>query len=420
MLIKRFFTLFALFGFAKILGGIKEVVLGWKLGVGGILDQYIWTSTLFLSPVFLIYGFATILIPAIIGNSAKENKNEAIQTIKGGAAIVAATSFIVVLLAYYLLIKIKAIEHFNEKSAVPAEAFWMAGLTPIGVWIAYITGVMAHAGKRRISVMESIPSVVMIVVIINISRLSYENLVYATLFAYSMQLLAMIYFSGLSREFVRPKFNLARMYFDNKSTIYVVLASQVVFWIPGTVDILISPIFGEGYSAAINYSYKFIGILIGACAVSINRAVLPILYKTLSVGHSVNLGLNGLMAAFFSGGAISLLAYFGMGPILEPIMVRGLFTVDDLGSVMSLAHIGLMQVPFCVAAVYLLSININSHEANKVFAIGMTISVLSKFVVVMIAINRQSPEILMVSNVALYGSLSIIWSLSLQKRRVAG
>lgn len=417
MLIKRFFTLFVLFGFSKIIGGIKEIVLGWKLGVGEALDQYVWTTTFFLSPTFLIYGFATILIPAIIGN-AKIKRREVIQEIKGGATLVAAIFFIIVVLSFYLLIKFKAIESVNIKSVIPAEALWMAVLTPIGIWIAYITGVMAHAGKRRISMMEAIPSVVIIVIIINVAHPSYEILVYATLVAYLIQLLAMTYFSGLSEGGGRPKFNLKSIYLDNKSTVYVILASQLVFWIPGTLDILISPTFGEGFSSTINYSYKFIGILIGACAVSINRAVLPILYKSLDGGHGVNLGLDGLVAAFISGVMISILAYFGIGPVLEPIMVRGLFTIDNLYSVVSLAHIGLLQVPFCVAAVYLLSINLSSHGAYKIFAIGMVISVLCKFVLVIIALNAQSPEILMVSNVALYGSLSVIWSFSLRKHRL--
>lgn len=365
---------FALVG--KLAGAFKEMAVAWRFGVGATVDAYLFVQNLLNWPVAVWFSVLTVILIPLAGKLAAEQPGE-LRRFR--SELLAVTIALGVALAVVGLIALPPLLRSEWVGLPPTTRDLAVGLVPVLAWLVlpgllvglYSTWLMAGGGHLN-TLFEGIPALCILAAVLLAGGI--EALAWGTL-AGSLTQLAAAGMAAHSRESHGfPAFNItARSWAPFWQGFGVMMLGQAIMSVTMLVEQFFAARLGEGAISQLGYANRILALVLGVLATAATRATLPV-FANLRAGGVVNLRRFALQwAGWMALGAGAIVA---VGWVLAPwgvqlLFERGTFTSTDTGNVARLLRYGLLQTPFYLASLVLVSLHSSEGRYGLLLVSGV-------------------------------------------------
>lgn len=357
-------SLFVLVG--KFAGAAKEMALAWRYGVGATVDAYVMIVNLVNWPVAVWFSVLTVVLVPLV---ARMRNEDPAGLPRFGGELLGLTLAAGAVLALAVSVAGPAIltasgGGMSAESRHQADAMLapLSPLLPLGLLISVVSAWTMALGKHRNTLLEAVPSLVLLAVLLAPLGAIPEALVWGTLagtLAHAAWLALPLWRDG---SLGRPALALsspAWRYFWGG--IGIMVAGQALTSFTGIVDQFFAARLGTGSVAVLGYASRLITLLLGMGALAISRATLPV-FSELSAGKAAaagagvhRLALYWTWAMFALGIAAAVLAWLLAPWGVQLLFERGAFGPEDTRQVAGLLRQLALQVPFYFASLVLIA-----------------------------------------------------------------
>lgn len=351
---------FALLG--KVAGALKEMAVAWRFGVSAPVDAYLFVQNLMNWPVAVWFSVLTVVLIPLAGRLASERSQELPRF---RAELLAVTLGAGVLLVIAGMVGLPPLLRSDWVGLPPATRALAVHVVPImaltvlpGLMVGlYSTWLMAGGGHLN-TLFEGIPALGILVAVLLFGGI--EALVWGTLAGGLVQLAAVGLAAHRREAHGLPAFSLTSpTWAPFRQGFAVMMLGQAVMSVTALVEQFFAARLGEGAISQLGYANRIIALVLGVLATGATRATLPVFarLRASGAGHVRRVALQ--WAAWLALGAVVLAL---LGWLLAPwgvrlLFERGTFSRSDTLNVALLLRYGLLQMPFYVASLVLVSLH---------------------------------------------------------------
>ncbi len=376
---------FALLG--KAAGALKEVAVAWRFGVGAPVDAYLFVQNLVNWPIAVWFSVLTVILIPLSNKLAAEHPGE-LKRFR--AELLAVTIGAGILLTIIALVSLPPLLR-SAWLGLPAVTQELAvGLVPVLVLLLvpgflaglYATWLMAGGGHLN-TLFEGIPALCILGVVLLVGGI--EALAWATVVGGVTQLLALGWRVHSRESHGLPVFNFtARAWTPFWQGFGAMVLGQAIMGVTALVEQFFAARLSEGAISQLGYSNRILALVLGVLATSATRATLPVFARLRAAGSQDLRPFALQWAMWFGLGAIAIAA---LGWVLAPWGVklcfeRGTFTSTDTANVAMLLRYGLVQLPFYVASLVLVSLQATEGRYGLLLVsgiVGLTVKSAASF-----------------------------------------
>lgn len=365
---------FALLG--KVAGALKEMAVAWRFGVSAPVDAYLFVQNLTNWPVVVWFSVLTVVLIPLAGRLATEQPGE-LKRFR--AELLAITLAIGVVLVVLGLVGLPPLLR-SEWLGLPATTRDLAlRVVPVLSWLVlpgllvglYSTWLMAGGGHLN-TLFEGIPAICILAAVLLAGGI--EALAWGTLAGGVVQLAAVSAAAHRRESHGFPAFTLSsRSWAPFWQGFGVMMLGQAIMSITILVEQFFAARMGEGAISQLGYANRILALVLGVLATAATRATLPV-FARLRAGGVVDLRRFALQwAGWMAMGAAAVLA---LGWLLAPwgvrlLFERGTFTSTDTANVAGLLRFGLLQLPFYLSSLVLVSLHSSEGRYGLLLASGI-------------------------------------------------
>lgn len=369
-------TLFVMIG--KLAGAAKEMAVAYRYGVSVEVDAYSFIFSLVNLPIAIWFGvLSAVLVPL----AARIRQDEPAQLPPFRAELL---GFSIILgcvlggLGYFGLPPLMDSEWVSLPAATAGIAVDIASplavLVPLGIVSGLLSIWMLSTGRHLNTLLESVPALVILIVLLVITGADIETLVWATLGGYLFHLTCLALPLAGRREIEAPRFSFSSPKWKHFWQGFgIMLVGQSLISSTGVVDQLFAARLDPGSIASLSYAKRVLALLLGLGALAISRATLPVFSRGMAadgvqierIARHWAYGMFALGLLTFAAGWI--LAPWAIGLLFE----RGAFAASDTAAVAGIFRYGIMQVPFYFAAMALVSLLISQRRYKMLAMISV-------------------------------------------------
>jgi peptidoglycan biosynthesis protein MviN/MurJ (putative lipid II flippase) len=341
--------------FGRGIGAVKEMAFAWRFGVGPAIDAYAFLFAAVSYPLgLLLIVYTTAFIPLARKYSTAE-KSSFKSELFGISLLAALPVAFIAFFALNRLLHWSLIGLSVETVEFGSAVIWIIVLLVIpGVMNALFSSWILDRGRHGNTLLESIPSLCILITVFLFPADSIMPLAIATLIGFTLQSLllgGLVWRSGDALS-ITLSFRSA-LWAPFLRTAIIVLASQGLLTIVQVTD----PIFaaasgGTGSVATLSYANRFLALLIGVGGTAINRAAISV-FSDVQANDPLRLQQivrRWLVVLFLGGVATGALGWIVAPSLIRFFFERGAFTAEDTAIVSELFRTGLPQLPFHFAA----------------------------------------------------------------------
>ena len=321
---------------SKVVGFLRDLVIGYVYGIGVISDSYLMALNIitvaFIS--LLCVAIQSTYMPIYTDIEGKEGKQKALKFTSNIINIILIISLIVVVLGWFFtepLVKLFATGFEGEKLKLTMELTRILLFSVGLVCITYILKAYLEIHDYfLVTGLMPLPYNTSIIIAVLLSKaFGVDFLAYGTVFAFFVQMAFLIPFCY--KKGFRYKFNINLFDKNVKQmalAIFPVLIGASAYQINSLVDKNLSSFLVTGSLSALNYAYKLNIFVIGVFVASITTVMYPIFSK---LGSQKNLkqlkitlckSVNGVILITMP---ISVGAFILSKPIVKLLFERGAF-----------------------------------------------------------------------------------------------
>lgn len=354
-------SLFVLVG--KFAGAAKEMALAWRYGVSATVDAYVLILNVINWPVAVWFSVLTVVLVPLVARVRNENP-AGLPRFGGellGLSLAAGTVLALGVAAAGPAMLTLAGGDMSIVSRREAEAMLgpLSPLLPLGLVISAISAWTMALGKHRNTLLEAVPSLVLLAVLLAPVGAIPAALVWGTLAGVVAHAACLGWPLWRDRSLGRPVLALSSpswRYFWGGIGIMVV--GQALTSFTGIVDQFFASSLGTGSVSVLGYASRLITLLLGVGALAISRATLPV-FSEMNAGrggsgvHRLALYWTWVMFALgvLAAALTWLLAPWGVQLLFE----RGAFGASDTLQVAGLLRQLAVQMPFYFASLVLIA-----------------------------------------------------------------
>jgi len=355
---RSFFIIGGLLVLVKFIGLIKEIYLGNTFGISYELDSYYLALTIAtFIPAAIVSAIPPILVPRFI--KEKDIMNNTTGVILLFCAIV---SFL--LAGTYLIFNDIFLNFYNTDSnskmieATSIALNYFSVLPLLIIFISVFSSYLIANEKDINSILELIPSTIIIAFVFFLSTsLGYISIVFGHLLgSFTHLILLIVVCLRLGFKF---NFHFTKEYFFSFKEIgygaVILLFGQFFMTFLGPIDSMFVVNFGEGSLTTYNYANRFIAILMSLGSVIILRVLLPRFTK-INKDKRKNQSLLFSLIGFIIASIICFYMNFFINDLILFAFDGGNISPQELGVVIELTRVGLLQFPFFIAGLILLQV----------------------------------------------------------------
>ena len=411
-------ALFVLVG--SLARAAKEVAIAYRYGVSAEVDAYLFVFNLVSWPIGVWFGILTVVLVPLV---ARLRQGAMAELPRFRSELLGLTILIGLALAVigwvglpFLLRSswtgLPGITSSIAVSMVPQLSF----LAVLGSVISLLSAWMLAAGRHANTLLESIPSLVILLALFAFSGGGVEPLVWGTLAGFVFHL------SGLASPLIR-RGEIEVPSLTRQSPHWIVfwqgfgimLVGQTFMSFTGIIDQFFAAHLGTGAIATLGYANRILALILGMGAMAVSRATLPVFSQTQAEGglqmHSVAVRWVQLLCAL--GVAVALASWF-LAPLgVKLLFERGAFGVQDTAAVVDVFRYGLTQLPFYFSGVVLVSL-FSSRGRYKIIALIAISNLIVKSISSAILVPILSINGIMISNSIMYASALLLLVLNLK------
>ena len=321
---------------SKIIGFLRDVVIGYVYGIGTISDSYLMglniITVAFIS--LLCVAIQSTYMPIYTDIEGKEGKQKALKFTSNIINIIFIISLIVVVLGWFFtepLVKLFATGFEGEKLKLTMELTRILLFSVGLVCITYILKAYLEIHDYfLVTGLMPLPYNTSIIIAVLLSKtFGVDFLAYGTVFAFFVQMAFLIPFCY--KKGFRYKFNINLLDENVKKmslAIVPVLIGASAYQINSLVDKNLSSFLATGSLSALNYAYKLNIFVLGVFVTSITTLMYPIFSK---LGMQKNLKQLKITFCRSVNGVILITMPISVGavilskPIVKLLFERGAF-----------------------------------------------------------------------------------------------
>lgn len=359
---KGFFwvSLFVVVG--KFAGAAKEMTIAWRYGVSAETDAYLYVYNLINWPVAVWANALTVVLVPLVarasGHAPRELSRFRAELL--GATLVGATLLLV--LAWFGLprLLVSSWAGLGAETLQWAQAAYvsMVWLLPLGALTAVYAAWMMGAGHHANSLLESVPALVILLVLLLVPAPGLTPLLWGTVAGAALHLLVLSAMFGRRGEFGWPRVLWTSPHW--RSFVHgfaLALVGQVVMGLIGLVDQFFAAHLGAGAVATYSYASRVLALVLALGATAVGRATMPVFSAALDRDER---GTRRVVGQW--GGLMFVLGLLTMGVaiwtapwVVQLLFERGRFTAEDSAAVTEVLRHGLLQLPFYAAGLVYVS-----------------------------------------------------------------
>lgn len=397
---------------AKAAGAAKEMAVAWRYGVSAEVDAYLLVLNLVTLPVSVWFSvLVVILIPlaARIRHEApgelRRFRAELLGLTLVGGAILAPAGFIGLprlLTSAWLKLPGRTVDLATQMVPV------LAWLVPLGLLIALYSTWTMSARRHLNTLLEGAPAVGVLCAVLLVGGI--EPLIWGTLAGTLVQLGLLVARSSDPVADVRPIFSVSSpqwsLFWQGFG---VVMLGQAIMSLTTVIDQFFAARLGQGAISSLGYAGRILALALSLVATAVTRSTLPVFSHSRATAVVDARHLAFRWAALLALAGIVIL---GTGWLLAPWAVRllyqrGTFSGGDTEVVARLLRFGLLQVPFYLSSLVLVSLHSSYGRYRLLLASGV-VGLSAKVVANFLLLPQFNVGALMLSNAAVYAANTVL------------
>lgn len=324
---------------SKVVGFLRNLVIGYVYGLGVITDSYLMALNIitiaFIS--LLCVAIQSTYMPIYTDIKGKEGRLKALKFTSNIINIIFIISLIVVVLGWFFpkpLVKLFAAGFDGERLELTMQLTRIILFSVALVCITYVlkSYLEIHDYFLVTGLMPLPYNISIIIAVLLSKRFGVEILAYGTVFAFFVQMVFLIPFCY--KKGFRYKFNINLLDKNVKKmglAIVPILVGASAYQINSLVDKNLSSFLAEGSVTALDYAYKLNIFVIGVFVASITTVMYPIFSK---LGANRNLKqlkitlCKSINSVILITMPISVGAFILSKPIVKIIFEKGAFDAN--------------------------------------------------------------------------------------------
>jgi peptidoglycan biosynthesis protein MviN/MurJ (putative lipid II flippase) len=400
---------------SKLAGAAKEIAIAWRYGVSETVDAYVFVFNLISWPVAVWFSILTVVLVPL---AAKVRRNRSAELPIFQRELVGLTLILGVILSagYYfglpmLLRSGLAGLSGAERQVAIAMAAPLTLLLPIGVVIGLCSTWLMASGKHRNTLFEAVPAMTIFFVLLLPAGTLPEPLVWGTVAGLALQLMALAWSLRGTGALGMPLFSLgSSVWLDFRSAIGLMAIGQVLMSFTTLIDQFFAAHLVSGALSTLNYANRILGLILSLLAISIARAVLPVLAESRAKGEADvdSFGLRWAVLIFVLGTILSASIWIGAPWFVEVIFERGAFSAENTKEVATLLRFSAFQLPFFGFSVALAQV-LTSDARWTILLISGVIGILIKIISSSVLTPILDVQGLALSNMFVYLANSVFF-----------
>lgn len=346
---------------AKLVGAAKEVVLAWRYGTTEQVDAYVFLFNLITWPVAVWFSVLMVVLVPLVAHLRTQDAatlQQFLREFSGFNLVVAALAT-----AVALLVLPQVVRHGSglQGAALTQALAWSGPLSllcGLGMVTALPSVLVLATGRHHISLLEAVPSLVLLGALLLPPRSLAEPLLWGSVagfIAHWLCVTGLLYRHGGT---VRPQLGFrAPAWRMLRTGIGIMLAAQALASSTLLVDQWLAAPLGPGAVSTLSYANRVLALLLGIGAMALGRAALPVLSQAHAAGDARvhDIAAQWVRWTLLAGAAMAMLAWPLAEPSVRMLFERGAFTAADTLAVAGALQFGMLQIPACFAALVLIS-----------------------------------------------------------------
>lgn len=401
-------SLFVFIG--KIAGASKEMAIAWRYGVSETVDSYVFIVNLITLPVSIWLSVLTAVLVPLIGRTlGKQEKLLIFYKQLFGLAI-----FIGIVLGIIIWIAVPYLLEWNKldfKEEVTAEAIEMANqlfiIAPLGIIISVFSVYLLAKGMHRNTLYEGLPALAIFVALITPLDLEYNPLIWGTICGFTLHLAVLVLTLWYKKELQKPELKFTSdLWREFWNSIGIVVVGQIFMSMITIIDQFYAAQLEVGSLSLMSYANRILALILGMGSVAISRSTLPVFSKMSKDNNQkkVKTALNVALVVFCIAVVMSIIIFIFSPLIVSIVFERGAFEEKNTIEVYEILRYGLIQIPFYMSGVVLVSM-LSANQKYRYIAIISIIIFLTKIIINHVLIDRFGVK-------GLYLSTSIMYAVS--------
>lgn len=400
-------AVFVLLG--SIARAAREIAIAYRYGVSAEVDAYLFVFNLVNWPVGVWFSILTVILVPLAASIRQAGLTELPRFRSELFGLALMLGLILAFLGWLglplLLNSSWAGLSANTATIATLMVPTLALLAPLGVLVSLCSAWMLAAGRHSNTMLESVPALVLLLVLFAFPGGGVQPLVWGTLVGFACHLISLIAILARQGEIEAPRLT-------QQSTQWpafwhgfgIMLVGQALMSLTTIVDQFFAAHLGTGAIATLSYANRILTLILGVGAMMVSRATLPIFSEShVHDGKQLH-RVAGQWAGFlFVLGVIAMisgwwLASWGVRLFFE----RGAFTADDAEAVAAVFRYGLPQLPFYFAGLVLVSLLVSQRRYRAISVIGV-INLVVKIISSALMVPSLGVGGLMVSSTVMLG-----------------
>ena len=395
---------------AKLAGTAKEIAIADRYGVSAEVDAYLYVINLLSWPVGVWFGVLTIVLVPLV---AQIKQDTAVDLSRFRSELLGLTLLVGAGLLLFAWIGLPFLLQLTWTGMPPSTAKIAVQLVstlsifaPLGVLISFFSAWMMASGRQVNTLLEGLPSLVLLVVLIILPSGGVNLLVTGTVLGIACHLIILTLTLASRGEIGAPSF----AFKSNQWPIVwrsfgVLLAGQAVMSFVSVIDQIFSASLTVGSISTLNYANRILGLPLGIGATVVSRATLQIFSRNQGKDNNIRhlkSVTKSWMAFMFASGIFAMFICWWLAPwVIRLLFERGAFIAKDTQAVAEVLRYGVVQFPFYFAGLVLVSA-LASQRRYKMIAIGASANLIVKLIANFIFVPYMGINGLMLGTAAMY------------------
>lgn len=363
---------------SSIARAAKEVAIAYRYGVSAEVDAYLFIFNLVSWPVSVWFSVLTVvLIP--LAARIRQGATEELPRFR--SELLGLTILIGLILAFISWAGLPWLLHSPWTGLSDTTASIAINMVPGLAWLALLGTIislfsawMLAAGRHANTLLESIPPLVILVVLFAFPDGGAEPLVWGTLAGFAFHLASLAVPLARQGEVDIPRFTRqSPQWTPFWHGFSIMLAGQVLMSFTGIIDQFFAAHLGTGAIATLSYANRILLLLLGMGAMAVSRATLPIFSQAQTQGgeQAHRVAIHWVRFLFVLG-VVTMLVSWWLAPWgVKLLFEHGAFTTQDTIVVTHVLRFGLAQLPFYFAGLVFVSYLSSKRQYSLLFWSGV-------------------------------------------------
>jgi putative peptidoglycan lipid II flippase len=395
----------------------KEMAIAYRYGVGAELDAYLFVLNLIVWPVGIWFSVLTVVLVPL---AARIRQNASAELPRFRSELLGLTLLLGVLLLLLGSLGLPALLRSSWTGlphATLAIATGMvptlAWLAPLGLVISLFSAWMLAAGRHANTLLESVPALVLLLVLLAFPGGGAEPLVWGTLAGFAFHLASLAMPLAREGEFEAPRFTRqSSQWVPFWQGFGIMLGGQALMGFTNIVDQFFAAHFGAGAIASLGYANRILAMIAGLGAMAVSRATLPVFSKIHAQGEEQanRVASHWVRLLLILGAAATLMSWWLAPWGVKLLFERGAFTSQDTAMVVELFRFGLPQLPFYFAGIVLVSL-LASQGRHRAIAAVAGLNLLIKILALLVLTSAFGIKGISLATSVMYASTLVFLTL---------